>query len=381
VTKKIATAILSATLIVGLVAGAVAYASVRKTVTLSVDGKEQTVKTTDDTVADVLESQDVSIGKHDAVAPSLDTEIDEGTRIAVSYGRQLTLTVDGKKKVYWTTATNVDDALDQLGQRFVAGAELAASRSSTIDRGGMKLTVNTPKDIKLRVGGEKPEKVTTTALTVGEALVDQGVKLDKDDRVQPKLGATIDDGSKVVVTRFVTKTKTVDVALPYDTVVRESNRLYTDESKVRREGQSGSAKVTYRIVRINGAFDHRNEVKRVVTAAPVDEIQVQGTKEYPEPEPAPAPEPEPAAPSAPSGSVWDQLAQCESGGNWAINTGNGYYGGLQFTISTWQGYGGGAYAETANLASREEQIAIAEKVQASQGWGAWPACAASLGLL
>ena len=79
-------------------------------------------------------------------------------------------------------------------------------------------------------------------------------------------------------------------------------------------------------------------------------------------------------------SVWDKVAQCESGGNWNTNTGNGYYGGLQFSAGTWTAYGGGAYAPTANLASREEQIAIAEKVQAAQGWGAWPACTASLGL-
>lgn len=82
-----------------------------------------------------------------------------------------------------------------------------------------------------------------------------------------------------------------------------------------------------------------------------------------------------------SGStVWDQLAKCEAGGNWAINTGNGYYGGLQFTTSTWLGYGGGAYAPNAHLATREQQIAIAIKTQAGQGWGAWPACSAKLGL-
>lgn len=75
-----------------------------------------------------------------------------------------------------------------------------------------------------------------------------------------------------------------------------------------------------------------------------------------------------------SGLNWDSVAQCESGGNWAINTGNGYYGGLQFSASTWRAYGGGAYAPTANGASREAQIAVAEKVLAAQGPGAWPVC-------
>ena len=71
---------------------------------------------------------------------------------------------------------------------------------------------------------------------------------------------------------------------------------------------------------------------------------------------------------------WDNVAQCESGGNWHINTGNGYYGGLQFTQGTWVNYGGAAFASRADLATREEQISIADKVLAAQGWGAWPVC-------
>jgi hypothetical protein len=86
------------------------------------------------------------------------------------------------------------------------------------------------------------------------------------------------------------------------------------------------------------------------------------------------------APPAPvsSGNDWDAVAQCESGGNWSINTGNGYYGGLQFSSSTWLAYGGGAYAPRADLAARSQQIAIAEKVLAAQGKGAWPVCGRNL---
>ena len=84
--------------------------------------------------------------------------------------------------------------------------------------------------------------------------------------------------------------------------------------------------------------------------------------------------------AAADGATWDALAQCESGGNWAINTGNGYYGGLQFSASTWQAFGGGSYAPRADLASRDQQIAIAQRVLGNQGWVAWPACSAKLGL-
>jgi hypothetical protein len=95
--------------------------------------------------------------------------------------------------------------------------------------------------------------------------------------------------------------------------------------------------------------------------------------------PAPTPAPAPA-PATPAGSVWDSLAACEANGNWAANTGNGFYGGLQFVHSTWLAYGGGAYAPRADLASREAQIAVGQRVQAAQGWGAWPGCSAGLGL-
>ncbi|MER5788124.1 transglycosylase family protein [Streptomyces sp. NPDC001980] len=83
--------------------------------------------------------------------------------------------------------------------------------------------------------------------------------------------------------------------------------------------------------------------------------------------------------AAADNGVWDRIAQCESGGNWHINTGNGYYGGLQFSASTWRAYGGTAYAATADQASREAQIAVATKVQHAQGWGAWPVCSGRAG--
>ncbi len=85
----------------------------------------------------------------------------------------------------------------------------------------------------------------------------------------------------------------------------------------------------------------------------------------------------PAPPGPATGGVWDRLARCESGGNWQANTGNGYYGGLQFSLSSWHAAGGSGYP---HQASKGEQIARAEQLLAVQGWGAWPACSAELGL-
>src|SRR5262245_33213082 len=96
---------------------------------------------------------------------------------------------------------------------------------------------------------------------------------------------------------------------------------------------------------------------------------------------APAPSSRPQATSSASssggGTVWDRLAQCESGGNWAISTGNGYYGGLQFSQSSWRAAGGSGNPAGA---SREEQIRVAQNLQSQQGWGAWPACSRAIGL-
>jgi resuscitation-promoting factor RpfA len=88
-----------------------------------------------------------------------------------------------------------------------------------------------------------------------------------------------------------------------------------------------------------------------------------------------------AAPAeAAATTVWDRVAQCESGGNWKINTGNGFYGGVQFAAGTWKAYGGKTYASQAHLATKAEQIAIARRVLAGQGPGAWPVCSRRAGL-
>lgn len=112
------------------------------------------------------------------------------------------------------------------------------------------------------------------------------------------------------------------------------------------------------------------------TPAPVKAVQSRVGQTPVTAAPRPTP-PLPPASSVVDGSVWDRIAQCESGGNWSISTGNGFYGGLQFTLSSWHGVGGSGYP---NQASREEQIYRGTLLQARQGWGAWPGCTAKLGI-
>jgi len=162
------------------------------------------------------------------------------------------------------------------------------------------------------------------------------------------------------------------VAFGFDTVERVVSSLLEGNTVVIRAGDAGSRNVTYKRTFRNGKLVTAKVISQKVLDAPRDRVVAVGTKE-------PAPAPAPTANYASGSTVWDQLAQCESGGNWAINTGNGYYGGLQFSLSTWQAYGGsGLPSEN----SRETQIMIAERVRAADGGGysSWPACSASLGL-
>jgi uncharacterized protein YabE (DUF348 family) len=363
--KKALGVTVAAVLMAGLATGA-GYATMSKSVTLSLDGQSQDVRVLGSTVRDVLASQDISVGERDVVAPGLDSKVTDGTEIAVKFARPLDVSVDGEEKRYWVTATEVSTALDQIGLGF-QNADLSVSRGASISRDGMDLDVVTPKKLTVALGGEKAQKETITALTVAQALDELGVKVGKHDKVKPGLGATLDDGDKLVFTDVRKVTKRVTESVGYGTVEREDSSMYTDEETVVRAGEAGSRKVLYKITFVNGDVAERKALKITVLRAPVDQIVKVGTKERV------------TTTNFASGStVWDQLAQCESGGNWAINTGNGYYGGLQFSLSTWRSYGGPGYPHEQ---SRETQIAIATKVRdANGGYGSWPHCSQQLGL-
>ncbi|WP_300677855.1 resuscitation-promoting factor [Nocardioides sp.] len=172
-------------------------------------------------------------------------------------------------------------------------------------------------------------------------------------------------------------------AVAYDTVKKSSSTLYVGETKVSRAGVAGSRLATYDVTRRAGKVTDRTLLRAALKRKAVDKIVLVGTKERPAPVVDTSANSGSTGSSGGSGSVsggstWDRLAQCEAGGNWHINTGNGYYGGLQFNLGTWRANGGSGRPDQA---SREEQIRIATKVRdASGGYGAWPGCAAKLGL-
>lgn len=369
---SVKTIAINASVVAALVAGGVAYVTFDNAVVLSVDGESETVHTFADNVESVLDSQGIEVGDRDEVIPSLDSKVQDGTEINVRYGREVTVTVDGEERTFWTTALSVEEALTELDIRHT-GAELSVARSLDISRSGLDFEVRTPKEVTFVADGDKDEK-TTTAVTVREALADFDVELRKHDIVEPSLDTRLDDSSKLVVKRVKVETDTVEVPIEHETTEKNDDSLEQGKTTVDTEGKDGLLKRKVKKTYVDGELEEKETVSEKVLAEPVTEVVLVGTKEPPEPEPEPEPDPDDDV----DGGVWDRLAQCESGGDWSINTGNGYYGGLQFNLQTWQAYGGSGYPHEN---SKAEQIRIAEKVRAARGgYGAWPACAAKLGL-
>jgi len=380
----------------GLAATGVAAAS--STVTVTVDGESEQVFTFGQTVQDVLDSQDIDVSEDDLVVPAPASSVDDGTEIAVAYARDVVVTIDGVTEEMTTTALSVEQLLGELGLRDGA-LTTTVSRSAVIGRDGLGLEIRTAKNVVIVDDGDEFALVVT-GNTVEEALAATGTSLGEKDTVTPALGDPVADETRIEIKRFTTQERTETESVSFSTVTRSTDSLYKDQQRVEQEGRNGERTLVYEVQLLGGEKQGEKLVSEEVTTAPVDKVVLVGSKERPAPAPepapvsapaptrsstpAPAPAPAPAAAPAPAvsgGGAWDALARCESGGNWGINTGNGYYGGLQFSSGTWLAYGGGQYAQTANQASREQQIAIATKVRdARGGYGDWPACASKLGL-
>lgn len=395
--------------------GTFAYAAADKQVTVSVDGQQQTISTFSGTVDGVLADRGITLGEHDQVAPARDAKVTEGTAIAVQYGRPVTVQVDGKSKTFWTTAKSVGEAMQREGLNKPA-LEVSTSRDTAIGRKGLSWTVDSPKEITV-VSGGKSKKVKTSASTVGAALDDAKVGADDDDLVSKPRSAALKGGETIKITDVKTKTDKKTESVDFKSTERKTKSLEQGQTQVETEGKAGERTSTYLVTFYNGKEHQRRLISTEVTSDPVDKVTLIGTGKVTEDtsdedtsdaddstnsdnsdsdsstdsdnkssdnkdsgdkksSDKKSDDSSDDAPAVASGSIWDKIAQCESTGNWSINTGNGFYGGLQFTLQTWHAFGGTGMP---NEASREEQIRVAKKVQAEQGWGAWPVCSGKAG--
>ena len=242
------------------------------------------------------------------------------------------------------------------------------------------------------------------AVQVGERGLASGADA-ADQRIDALDAEGAHGGVSVSSSTSTLTTETVDTTDPHGSLQQESSDLPQGESKVATPGVDGVVRTTYEVTTVDGKEVSRRPIAQVVVTQKVDEVVLVGAgaakkQEQSQPQAqAPAPSASPDSSSGSDGSggsasaggsgdsgggtsevgddVWGRLAQCESGGNPKTNTGNGFYGMYQFTLSTWQSLGGTGYPHEADAAT---QTAMAKKLQAQAGWGQWPGCADKLGL-
>jgi uncharacterized protein YabE (DUF348 family) len=356
--------LVGATLLALTFAGGFAVAA-HKTVKLTVDGSETTVATMKSRVIDVVKENGFDVGDRDDLFPAANEPVHQSESIVLRRSRPLQISLDGQNsRQVWTTASTVDAALAQL--RMADKAPAAASRGSRVPLAGMSLPVVSAKTVQLNDAGVI-RTVHIAAPNVAGLLEAAGVPLKQNDAVVPGAWAPIVDNMQIQVTRIRIDKVTERVPLPPDNKQIPDPTLNMSQQVVDDPGAPGTQDVTFAVASVNGVETGRLPVANVVVTPARDGAVRIGAK------------PGTEVPAVTNGGVWDSLAKCEAGGNWAINTGNGFYGGIQFDQNTWERQGGLRYAPRADLATREEQIAIAEVTRARQGWGAWPVCSGRIG--
>ena len=247
----------------------------RDTVTFSVDGISQQAKVKPGTVKQALAQRGITVGPHDDVQPSLDSEIHDGQVITVNYGRRVVVTIDGKKVVRWTTAKNVAEVLAQLNQSDPDNL-VSVSRSLDISRAGLSFSMQTAKDVTVTIGG-KTQKITAVG-TVADALKAAKVEVDSSDAVNPGLGTPLSDDMKITLTMVDQKSQKRRVAVPFSTKKVEDSSLSKGEIKVITKGVNGINEETWTVVFKDGKKVSEKKVSSKVVNAPVTQVVKVGTK-------------------------------------------------------------------------------------------------------
>ena len=359
-------------------AAGIATALHKNDVTLVVDGVSKTIAVREDTVAEVLELENLELGQHDVVLPGPDTEVSDDMEISVAYGRPLEVTVDGERRVVWTTARTVGQALQML-DLGATDSKLSTSRSTGITREGLTMEIATAKDITITVAGT-PQNIRIAG-TVADVLAEAGVTPDADDKVTPAPATELEDGMAVSFVAVEVKESSKNVGIDFTKKSVKTDDLFEGTTKVKTKGVDGVAREIYTDVYEDGTLISSTLKETVVSTQPVQQVTLVGTKKRPVATTQSSSSSSSSSTSSSSSSgaginlareaMWDRIAQCESTGRWSINTGNGYYGGLQFNLQTWLSVDGDDFAYYPHQATRAEQITVANRLYEIRGTQPW----------
>ncbi len=316
-------------------------------ITLVVDGTRTPLRSEASSVGALLAAERVHLGPGDVVVPSATSSLHDGLHVDVLRAFPVTVDVDGRIR----TVPTVETSADKLEKQLKLG-KLTAVRN---DPG--RLAAGATVVFRTRVAGSLKidnQMVTfdSPSRTVDELLQSYKVKLVGDDYAIPSPDTVLHDGDSVAVVRVNAVTTSSPEPILFDTVQQADPTLAIGQTRVIQDGRNGTMTITYRQRVENGEKGDKQVVSEVPTVAPTPEIIGYGT--YADPH-------------------WDELAQCESGGRWDTvdSNANGFDGGLGIARSTWRAFGGTEFAPNAGLATREEQIIVAERIYAKYGFDSW----------
>ncbi|WP_271394840.1 resuscitation-promoting factor [Neomicrococcus lactis] len=333
-----------ALVVLALIGGLFYVTSFQKTVALSVDGQERTVSMFGSTVADALTAANVTVGAEDQVSPALDAPIAAGQTINVLTEKGVEVSIDGSSRVVNTTGLTVEDLIKQLG--IESGSKISLDENTPLTSLNSTLTI-------------------TTADALADAAAEKAAaeKAEADKKAAAKEAAA----RKAATAQAAAAAKKAEAAKVAE-AARQAAAAKEAGAKEAGAKEAAAKEAAAKEAAAKAATQTATAKKAATQTAAAKETQAASSSSKTA-----------TAPTNVSGA-WAALAQCESGGNWATNTGNGYYGGLQFSLSSWRAVGGTQYAAYPHQASASQQIAAAEKLRASGGWGHWPACSSKLGL-
>lgn len=273
---------------------------------------------------------------------------------------------------------------------LATGAGVAVASTPAFQPAAVATATPGPVAAEVRVwADDTTHLVSLTGPTVASALAAADVTLAENDRVYPALETPLTLGDVVTVKRVTVTEETREVALEFATTTIKDSSLAKGEKKVKTKGADGVRTDTVETVTVDGEVESTRTVSQTVSEEPVNQVVLVGTKVEPKvtsrsAERTASPKTsskaatsESAAPASGGAlnvaraDMWDRIAQCESTGRWNINTGNGYYGGLQFSLATWRSVNGTDFAAYPHQASRAEQITVANRLYAQRGLQPW----------
>ncbi len=338
--------------------GHAAWEASAKTVTVTVDGKQQLVRTHGDSVADVLKAAHLDVGSHDLLAPATDIALTPGTEVVLRHGRLMSLVVDGRQRDVWVTAMSVNEALQQVGLR-ADGAVLSADRSRAIPLKGFSLEVRTRKAVQLLDGG-KVRRLVSNGIKVSDLLAERKITVRPSDLLTPAATTPLRQGQVVRITRVDGRRLVDTVPIGYDVVRKADSSMYKGETKTLRDGRVGTLRRTFALRIVNGKVAKKRLMSSVRVSKPVTKVVAYGTKTRP------------YSVAGADNLNWWRLAQCESGNRTrAVSSGGTYRGLYQFSLSTWHGVGG--KGDPIDW-GRDEQTYRAKLLYKRRGSSPWPNC-------